>query len=33
MRTVYLDLETTGLDPRTDEILKIGILDEAIRSC
>jgi DNA polymerase III epsilon subunit-like protein len=29
MRTVYLDLETTGLDPRTDEILEIGILDDA----
>jgi DNA polymerase-3 subunit epsilon len=27
MRTVFLDLETTGLDPRTDEILEIGILD------
>lgn len=29
MRTVFLDLETTGLDPRTDEILEIGILDDA----
>jgi DNA polymerase-3 subunit epsilon len=28
MRTVFLDLETTGLDPRTDEILEIGILDD-----
>ena len=27
MRTLYLDLETTGLDPRTDEILEIGLLD------
>lgn len=26
MRTVFLDLETTGLDPRTDEVLEIGIL-------
>jgi DNA polymerase-3 subunit epsilon len=26
MRTLYLDLETTGLDPATDEILEIGIL-------
>ncbi|MGB5732946.1 MAG: 3'-5' exonuclease, partial [Thiohalocapsa sp.] len=25
---VYLDLETTGLDPATDEILEIGILDD-----
>jgi len=25
MRTVYLDLETTGLDPRIDEIREIGI--------
>ena len=31
MRTVFLDLETTGLDPRTDEILEIGILDDAGR--
>ena len=29
MRSVFLDLETTGLDPRTDEILEIGILDDA----
>jgi DNA polymerase-3 subunit epsilon len=29
MRTVFLDLETIGLDPRTDEILEIGILDDA----
>jgi len=28
MRTVFLDLETTDLDPRTDEILEIGILDD-----
>jgi DNA polymerase III epsilon subunit-like protein len=28
VRTVFLDLETTGLDPRTDEIVEIGILDE-----
>ena len=28
MRTVFLDLETTGLDPRADEIVEIGILDE-----
>ena len=28
MRTVFLDLETTGLDPRIDEIVEIGILDE-----
>ena len=27
MRTVFLDQETTGLDPRTDEILEIGLLD------
>lgn len=26
MRAVYLDLETTGLDPRTDEVLEIGLL-------
>jgi len=26
MRTVYLDLETTGLDPAEDEIVEIGIL-------
>ena len=31
MRTVFLDLETTGLDPRTDEVLEIGILDDAGR--
>jgi DNA polymerase-3 subunit epsilon len=29
MRTVFLDLETTGLDPHADEILEIGILDDA----
>jgi len=29
MRTVYLDLETTGLDPTADEILEIGILDDS----
>jgi len=28
VRTVFLDLETTGLDPRTDEIVEIGILEE-----
>jgi DNA polymerase-3 subunit epsilon len=28
MRTRYLDLETTGLDPDRDEILEIGLLDE-----
>lgn len=28
MRTVYLDLETTGLDPANDEILEIGVLDD-----
>jgi len=28
VRTVFLDLETTGLDPRADEIVEIGILDE-----
>jgi DNA polymerase-3 subunit epsilon len=28
MRTVYLDLETTGLLPSEDEIVEIGILDE-----
>ncbi|MEA3642265.1 MAG: 3'-5' exonuclease [Lamprobacter sp.] len=26
-RTLYLDLETTGLDPNRDEILEIGLLD------
>jgi DNA polymerase III subunit epsilon len=31
MRIVFLDLETTGLDPRIDEILEIGILDDAGR--
>jgi DNA polymerase III subunit epsilon len=29
MRTVYLDLETTGLDPAKDEILEIGILADS----
>lgn len=29
MRTVYLDLETTGLDPARDEILEIGILADS----
>jgi DNA polymerase-3 subunit epsilon len=28
VKTVFLDLETTGLDPRTDEIVEIGVLDE-----
>jgi DNA polymerase-3 subunit epsilon len=28
VRTVFLDLETTGLNPRIDEIVEIGILDE-----
>lgn len=28
MRTVFLDLETTGLNPRVDEIVEIGVLDE-----
>ena len=28
MRTVFLDLETTGLDSRIDEIVEIGILDQ-----
>jgi DNA polymerase III subunit epsilon len=29
MRTVYLDLETTGLDPARDEILEVGILADS----
>jgi DNA polymerase-3 subunit epsilon len=29
MHTVYLDLETTGLDPAHHEILEVGILDDA----
>ena len=28
-RTVYLDLETTGLDPAHDEILEVGILADS----
>ncbi len=28
MRTVYLDLETTGIDPTHDEILEIGVIDD-----
>ncbi|MEA1050570.1 exonuclease domain-containing protein [Lamprobacter modestohalophilus] len=27
-RTLYLDLETTGLNPKRDEILEIGLLDD-----
>ena len=27
-RTLYLDLETTGLNPQRDEILEIGLLDD-----
>lgn len=27
-RTLYLDLETTGLNPERDEILEIGLLDD-----
>jgi DNA polymerase-3 subunit epsilon len=28
MRTRYLDLETTGLDPDRDEILEVGLVDQ-----